>query len=105
MQWQELSLSVVSRSVTPICREWLFQQSGHPVEPPDIPNRVLPSAGSAQPRLSEGGGNLQKMEKKVLDSMVKIMKNSESIPSYLMRSGKAGLYADLIYFLRFGSVR
>ncbi|CAM6093716.1 unnamed protein product [Calypogeia fissa] len=82
-QWQDLSLSVLSRSVAPICRSWLFHDEC----------------------VSEGAGNSHQLEVNVLDSMMSILKDSESIPSYVIRSGKAGLYADLIFFLRFGSAR
>ncbi|CAM6082131.1 unnamed protein product [Calypogeia fissa] len=82
VQWQDLSLSVLSRLIAPICRSWLFYDEC----------------------VSEDAINSHQLEVNVLDSMMSILKDSESIPSYVITSGKAGLYVDLIFFLQFGSV-
>ncbi|KAG6550531.1 hypothetical protein Mapa_007900 [Marchantia paleacea] len=96
-QWRDLSLSVLCRAVLPVCTNWVSQDLT--VMNSDVANGVT-AAG-----LSTAGENMSLTETRVLDSMTDFLRDTESIKTYLTKSGKADLYADLIFFLRFGSIR
>ncbi len=97
-QWSELSMNILCNLIEPICREWLAMEPS--LGNPELMKFRLESSnksGSANvevediSELQTRGGSSRKGEDLVL--------------SYLQRTGKTQLYMDLLFFLRFKTMR
>lgn len=94
-EWSKLTLDILCGSVEPICRTWLAQepclvgveqQGSVQVEEQRIFTTEEP------PKASDALGN-------------KISPGRTLVLDHLQRSGKTELYMDLLYFLRFQTMR
>ncbi|KAL3691859.1 hypothetical protein R1sor_005510 [Riccia sorocarpa] len=97
LEWRDLSLGVLCQSILPICQTWVLQ---------DFTAVSQTSTGTTGFQVAEESvENISFNQSQALDSITEFLKETKSIEGYLIRSGKAELYADLIYFLRFRSLR
>ncbi|KAL2622217.1 hypothetical protein R1flu_002422 [Riccia fluitans] len=102
LQWRDLSLRVLSQTLLPICQNWISQDfTAMNQTSSGTTDFQVPGLASTEERVE----NISLTQSQALDRITEFLKETQSIQAYLIRGGKAELYADLIFFLRFGSIR